>query len=71
MQPLNRPMPNVAVREHRRADQDFSSGQHIRELVSAIGDMSTTNGTQDRQTTRQPILTREDLHLICFYYVCS
>lgn len=72
MQRLRQPMTHTAVRELRGAYEQFQTNQEIQTLVGFIGklahsDSGSTNGENERDVR----LSREDLHLVCFDFVCS
>jgi SNF2 family DNA or RNA helicase len=71
IQRLSRPMPHVAVRELRSAYETFSGDQDIHELVNAVNTFESGEVEEERDTRRSTALSREDLHLVCFDYVCS
>jgi superfamily II DNA or RNA helicase len=72
MQRLRQPMTHTAVRELRRAYDQFQQGQNILGLVDFIcklvsPDSKSVNGSEEGQAP----LSREDLHLVCFDFVWS
>lgn len=70
---LSQPLPGVQVKELRNAFQDFRKVQSIGSLLEAVLSLRTRYGTSSEMASRESVneLHREDLHLVCFDYVCS
>ena len=72
MQHLRSPMPHTAIRDLRRAYEQFQRDQSIEQVIGHIHSTGTVEpeaGSSDSDT--QAPLSREDLHLVCFDYVWS
>jgi hypothetical protein len=70
---LNQPLPGVQVKELRGAFKVFQKDQAISTLLRAVLSMRDRYGTSSGPASPpsgKP-LRREDLHLVCFDYVCS
>ena len=72
MQRLRSPMPHTAIRDLRRAYEQFQRDQNIEPMISHICSMDTVElDTVSFGSDTQSSLAREDLHLVCFDYVWS
>lgn len=71
IQRLSRPMTHVAIRDLRLAYEAFSEDQDIYKLVRAVNTTDSGEITKETGEARVTPLRREDLHLVCFDYVCS
>ena len=72
MQRLRGPMTHTAVRELRRAYEQFQQDPDIVDLLDFGRKVdSSEGGSVNGPEERQASLTREDLHLVCFDYVWS
>jgi hypothetical protein len=72
MQRLRNPMAHVAIRELRRAYNQFQQDQDIVALVGVIGSLvEPAQGEGEEGRSGPKPLSREDLHLVCFDYVWS
>ena len=72
MQFLRSPMPHTAIRDLRRAYEQFQRDQNIEPMISHICSMDTVERhTVPLDPDTQGSLSREDLHLVCFDYVWS
>ncbi|TKB71602.1 MAG: helicase [Nitrospira sp.] len=70
---LNQPLPGVQVKELRNAFKAFRNDQAIDVLLQVVLSLKSrygTIGTSDSGATARS-LRREDLHLVCFEYICS
>ena len=70
---LNQPLPGVQVKELRNAFKVFRNDQAIDVLLQIVLSLKSrygTIGTSDSGATARS-LRREDLHLVCFEYICS
>lgn len=72
IQVLSEPMPRVHVKTVRKAYEDFAKRKNIQGLLETIRSLESGVGGngRPRPEVASPI-NREDLHLICFDYVCS
>ena len=72
MQRLRIPMTHTAIRDLRRAYEQFQGDQAIGRVISHVVSMDAvdTEGASSGTGTQSP-LTREDLHLVCFDYIWS
>ena len=74
---LNRPMLTVQVRELRRAYAEFQNGKDIRKLLGALHQLrdrfgeGVGNGVASNSTTPSAALSRDDLRLVCFDFICG
>ena len=72
MRRLRQPMGHSAIRRLRRAYDEFQRNGDIGLVLSLI--MAAERERPDPEDAggeSQPLLTREDLHLVCFDFVCS
>lgn len=70
---LSQPLPGVQVKELRNAFKVFQKNQTISAILEAVLSLKsrygTLSGASSGEATKE--LRREDLHLVCFDYVCS
>lgn len=70
---LSQPLPGVQVKELRNAFKSFQKNQAIAAILDAVLSLKarygTSSGTGSGEATKE--LRREDLHLVCFDFVCS
>jgi len=72
MQRLRQPMSHTAIRELRRGYERFQQNQDIQMLVALIPQLVQQDiDSADDPIERQTLLTKEDLHLVCFDFVWS
>jgi len=72
MQVLAAPLPRVHVKAVRQAYEGFSKDKDPLKLVQTVlGLKEIVGGTESSNTATSPTIKREDLHLICFDYICS
>ena len=72
MQRLRSPMTHAAIRDLRRAYEQFQRDQSIEPVISHVRSMDALEPDAGPATSdAQPPLSREDLHLICFDYIWS
>ena len=72
MRRLRSPMSHAAIRDLRRVYDNLQRDQNIEPVISHIHSMDAVEPETDPPDpgTHAP-LSREDLHLVCFDYVCS
>lgn len=72
MQRLRSPMTHAAIRDLRRAYEQFRGNQDIAPVIGCVlaMDAVSTSSEASSPDDHRP-LTREDLHLICFDYIWS
>jgi hypothetical protein len=74
---LNRPMLTVQVRELRRAYGEFQNGKDIQKLLGALDQPrerfgeGVGNGVASNSATPSAALSRDDLRLVCFDFICG
>ena len=72
MQRLRSPMTHTAIRDLRRAYEQFQRDQNIEPVIRHIRSWDAVKPDASRVTSdAQPPLSREDLHLVCFDYILS
>ena len=72
MQRLRQPMTHTSVRGLRAAYERFLQDQSIHTLVASICEMANPDTDTEKGTEgRLAVLSREDLHLVCFDFVWS
>ena len=73
MKYLGVPMTNVQVRELREAHKKYQNSENVQDLLNAVLEMRETYGQNGKKRPSREIepITREDLRLVCFDYVCS
>ncbi len=72
MQRLRQPMTHTGLRELRRAYERFQQNQDVAALLSSVGNLVQTDLADDRTAEGSAtLLSREDLHLVCFDFVWS
>ena len=70
---LSQPLPGVQVKELRNAFKAFRNDQTIDALLEVVLSLRSRFGTTARSDSgaTPKSLRREDLHLVCFEYICS
>ena len=70
---LNQPLPGVQVKELRIAYKAFQKNQVIHSLLEIVSSLKSRYGTTLglNSDVKTKSLNREDLHLVCFDYLCS
>jgi SNF2 family DNA or RNA helicase len=68
---LKQPLPGVYVKRLRGSLQDFKVSKHVLDLLAVVRELQQAFGTVEPVEKPQQRLSREDLHLICYEYVCS
>ena len=70
---LSQPLPGVQVKELRNAFKAFRNDQTIDALLEVVLSLRSRFGTTVRSDSgaTPKSLRREDLHLVCFEYICS
>ena len=72
LQILSSPLPRVHIRAVRKAHDEFAKDKDPVKLVQAILMLKeSVAGSGQPESSIAPPVRREDLHLICFDYVCS
>ena len=72
MQRLRSPMTHTAIRDLRRAYEQFQRDQDVEPVISHVSSMDGVEPEAGPATSdAQPPLAREDLHLVCFDYIWS
>ena len=72
MKRLRSPMTHTAIRDLRRAYEHFQTEQDIETVIGRINSQEVVEreaGSLASDTKSR--LSREDLHLVCFEYICS
>jgi len=70
---LSQPLPGVQVKELRSAYKAFQKDQNIQPLLEIVLSLKSRYGTNGGMTTgfKTKSLRLEDLHLVCFEFICS
>ena len=72
MQRLRSPMPHTAIRDLRRAYEQFQRDQNIEPVISHIHSIDAVEPEAGSSVSdTQDPLSREDLHLVCFDFIWS
>jgi hypothetical protein len=70
---LKQPLVGAAVKTLREAVKAYSSGADIGPLLDTLRTLRTQQGLIPESPGQAPrhVVQREDLHLVCFEYVCA
>jgi superfamily II DNA or RNA helicase len=70
---LKRPLVGASVQKLREAMKSYSADNEIDPLMETLRDLYREQGQVDEEKTRSrgQRLRREDLHLVCFEYICN
>ena len=72
MQRLRSPMTHAAIRDLRRAYEQFQRDQHIAPVIGHVVSMDAVEPDEGSPSPEAHTpLTRDDLHLVCFDYIWS
>ena len=72
MQRLRSPMTHTAVRDLRRAHERFQQEHDIEPLIAHVLSISATEAYSGSEGSRaQSALSRNDLRLVCFDFICG
>src|SRR5258705_186196 len=68
---LKQPLPGVYVKRLRSSLQDFKLSKNILDLLAVARELQQAFGVVETVEKPQQHISREDLHLTCYEYVCS
>ncbi len=71
MKLLNQPMIHSNVRKLRQGYEELQKNRDVGKLLTALKELEGTSSTVDSGQSSIAGLTKEDLHLVCFDFVCS
>ncbi|HVB23046.1 MAG TPA: helicase-related protein [Ktedonobacteraceae bacterium] len=72
LQQLNQPQPGVYIKALRKAYEAFVATNQINELLASVQRIAQTDKPSTTPDNQERIpVTREDLKLICFDYICT
>ena len=71
MKLLNQPMIHSNVRKLRQGYEEFQKSRDVSKLLAALKGLEGTGATADSAQSSTAGLAKEDLHLVCFDFVCS
>jgi hypothetical protein len=71
MKLLNQPMTHTNVRKLRQSYDEFQQNRNVGSLLTVLKGLESTGRGGDSGQSLAAGLTREDLHLVCFDFVCS
>jgi len=67
---LKQPMPGAYVKRLRAGLQAFATSKNILDLLGVVRELQQSFGTVETETRPQQVITPDDLHLVCYEYVC-
>ena len=68
---LKQPFPGAYVKRLRSSLQDFKTSANILDLLAVVRELQQSFGTVENADRPQRLINRDDLHLICYEYICS
>jgi superfamily II DNA or RNA helicase len=68
---LKQPFPGAYIKRLRGSLQSFKASKNILDLLAIVRDLQQAFGTVEVVEKPQQRINREDLHLVCYEYVCS
>jgi superfamily II DNA or RNA helicase len=71
---LKQPLVGASVQKLRKASQDYANSEQLGDLVNVVRDLYSQQGVPVREAETEPRrkrLTRQDLYLVCYEYVCT
>jgi hypothetical protein len=68
---LKQPFPGAYVKRLRSSLQDFKASANILDLLAVVRELQQSFGVVENADRPQRLISRDDLHLICYEYICS